>query len=118
LEDLDMFARKTLAAAVIALGALAAVPANAGNLTVQFGYGGPSFGYHDGGYGWGDHGPRRHRWLSPQEVRRELRDRGYREIRYLDRRGAIYQVRAERRGRDFFLVVSARTGEILSRHRI
>ncbi|MBB5752546.1 hypothetical protein [Prosthecomicrobium pneumaticum] len=55
-------------------------------------------------------------WLSPREVRRRLRWQGYEEIRILDRRGRTYVVRAEgRRGRDFILVVSARTGEVLSR---
>ena len=113
-----MFAKKTIGAAIIALSTLAAVPASAGDVTVQFGFGGPGYGWHDGrGGGWRDHGPRRHE-LSPQQVRQELRERGYRQIRYFDRRGAVYQVRASRNGRDFYLVVSARNGDILSRQRI
>ena len=82
-----MIAKKTIGAAIIALSTLAAVPASAGDVTVQFGFGSPGYGWHDGrGGGWRDHGPRRHE-LSPQEVRRELRERGYRQIRYFDRRG-------------------------------
>jgi hypothetical protein len=117
LEDLNMIAKKTIGAAIIALATLAAVPASAGGVTVQFGFDGPGYGWHDGRGGWRDHGPRRHE-LSPQQVRRELRDRGYSRIRYFDRRGSVYQVRASRSGRDFYLVVSARNGNILSRHRI
>jgi hypothetical protein len=120
-EDLKMIARKTLAAAIVALGALAAVPASAGGFTVQFGYGHPGYGWGAPGHGWGPgygwHGPR-HRMFSPQEVRRILRGDGYRNIRYLDRRGAVYQARASKNGRDFFIVVSARNGQILSRNRI
>ena len=41
LEDLEMIAKKTIAAAIIALGAVSAIPANAGGVTVQFGYGQP-----------------------------------------------------------------------------
>ena len=111
-----MNAKKTLGAAIIALGTLAAVPASAGGLTVQFGFDGPGYGWSDHRGGWRDHG-RRH-MLSPQEVRQELRDRGYRQIRYLDRRGEVYQARASKGRRDFYLVISARNGQILSRNRI
>ena len=113
-----MIAKKTIGAAIIALSTLAAVPASAGGVTVQFGFGSPGYGWHDGrGDGWRDHG-RRHHMLSPREVRRELRDRGYDRIRYIDRRGNIYQARASKGRRDFYLVISARNGNILSRHRI
>ena len=47
-----------------------------------------------------------------------LRRDGYRAIRFFDDRGPVYQLRASKHGRDFFLVVSARNGEILSRQRI
>ena len=48
-----------------------------------------------------------------------LRDSGFRQIRYLDRRGRVYQVHAlNRNGRWVGLVVSAQTGEILNRYRL
>lgn len=109
-----MFTTKTIAAGLIALTTLSAVPANAASLNVQFGNG-PSWGHH-GGYG--------HQWrrdrvrVSPQEVRRQLRRDGYRAIRFFDDRGAVYQLRASKYGRDYFLVVSARSGDVIARHRI
>jgi hypothetical protein len=116
-----MIAKKTIAAAIIALGALAAVPANAGGVTVQFGYGHPGYGWGSPGHGWDrghDWERPRHREFSPQEIRRILRGDGYRQIRYVDRRGSVYQAVASKNGRDFYLVVSARNGRILSRNRI
>ena len=109
--------KKTIAAGIVALaGLVAAVPANAGSsVSVQIEVGGPSHGYY-----YGDH--RRGSWdrtLSPQQVRRILRDQGFRQIQYVDRRGKIYQVRAtNHRGHRVALVVSARSGAILNRHRI
>ena len=109
---------KTVAAGIIALaGIAAAAPANAQRFSFEFGYGGPHYSYEDdrrrdhrGGY---------HRTLSPREVRRILRDQGFRNIDYIDRRGSIYQVEATHRsGRRVGLVVSARSGEILNRYRL
>lgn len=114
-----MISRTTIAAGLIALTSFASVPANASGLTVQFGS--PGYG---AGYGWSDEGggDRGHRQmrqrLSQQEIRWILRDRGYRNIRFFDDRGPIYQLRARKRGETYFLVVSARSGEILSRNRI
>jgi hypothetical protein len=103
---------KTIAAGVIALTALTAIPANAGGLTIDFGYGaGPGWSG-NGGHGW--HNER----LAPREVRRILRHKGYHQIRFADRRGSTYEVTARRNGRDFYMVVSAWSGDILSRHRI
>jgi hypothetical protein len=110
---------KTIAAGLIAITTLTAVPASAASFNFSFGQG-PS-GY----YGQGNHGghggrshDRRHDRVSADEVRWMLRRDGYRGIRFFDDRGAVYQLRAEKHGREFFLVVSARTGEILSRQRI
>ena len=114
-----MISKTTIAAGLIALTSFAALPANASSLTVEFG----NFGY-GGGYGWSDHdrGERGHRQmrhrLSPDEIRWILRDRGYRQIRFFDDHGPVYQLRARKRGETYFLVVSARSGEILSRNRI
>lgn len=116
-----MIAKKTLAAAVIALGALAAVPASAGSLTIQFGHGHPGYGWSAPGHGWGPgHGwhAQRHRMVSAQDVRRILSRDGYRNIRHLDRRGSVYQARASKNGRNYVIVVSARNGQILSRNRV
>jgi hypothetical protein len=81
--------------------------------------------YHDGvGYGWkrGDHRHRGHSeygTLTPREVRAVLRDRGYRQIQYVDRRGRIYEARAtNRRGHRVGLIVSARSGAILNVYRL
>ncbi len=105
-----MALKNLLAAGAIALGALAAsAPAQAGsNVSISFAFGYPTYAY-DYGY----------HTLSPQQVRRILRDEGFREIRYVDRRGSIYRARAEnRRGRDVLVTVSARTGHILNVDRL
>ena len=111
-----MFAKTTIAAALISLSTLAAVPAQASDVNIQIGFGGGP-GWSDYGHGHGrGHDMRRHR-LSSEEVRWILRDRGYHHIRFFDNRGPVYQLRARKHGDMFFLVVSARTGEILSRNR-
>ena len=116
---------RTLAASIVAAGVLAAAaPASAGSgsFSVRVEVGQP---YHVGGQSY--KGGRRYgapkdhyqRTLSPQQVRRILRSKGYRGIRYVDRRGTIYQARVEDfRGRDYRLIVSARTGAILERQRL
>ncbi len=106
---------KTIAAGFVALTTLSAVPANAANFSFNFGPGPAYHGYH-GGYGYHDHW-RRDR-VSTDQVRFMLRRDGYYGIRFVDDRGAVYQLRASRHGRDFFLVVSARDGQVLSRQRI
>jgi hypothetical protein len=112
-----MITTKTIAAGIIALTTLSAVPANASGVIVQFGDG-PNWGYHDNGYGGGYRHHRQRSRLSVEEVRWMLRDSGYRAIRFFDTNGPVYQLRASKRGRDFFLVINARSGEILSRQRI
>ncbi len=109
---------KTIAAGLVALTTLSAVPANAASFSIEFG-GGRGWGHHDS-YGYGnDYGHRREsRRLSTDEVRFMLRNDGYYAIRFFDDHGPIYQLRASKRGRDFVLVVNARSGEILSRQRI
>lgn len=110
--------KKTLAAGILAIAALAATaPANAQSFSLEFNAGGPRYGYEDG-QRWSDRGSYR-RTLSPQQVRRILRDQGFRQINYVDRRGSIYQVEATNpRGRRVGLVVSARSGAILNRYRL
>lgn len=116
-----MITKTTIAAALIALTSLTAVPAQA--LTVDFSFGGgPGYGWSGGGrHVDRDDRDRDHRWrhrLSRQEVRWILRERGYRNIRFFDDHGPVYQLRARRHGDTYYLVVSARSGEILSRNRI
>lgn len=118
-----MISKTMIAAGLIAVTSFAAVPANASGITVQFGHGGHGghgwSGQGGSGYGWSQHGRQRwqHQRLSQHEVQRILRHRGYRHIRFVDARGPVYQLRAVHHGRPFFLVVSARDGEILSRNR-
>ena len=104
-----MALKTILAAGIVALGALgAAAPANADtNVSVEFRIGQPTYvSYY-------------HHTLSPQQVRRILRDEGFRHIRYVDRRGTVYRARAEnRRGRDVLVTVSARTGHIINVERL
>ncbi len=107
-----MLFRTTLAAAAIALGSLvAAAPASAGStvsVTVEFGH--PGYSKHNRDY---------YRALSPQQVRKILRREGFREIRYVDRRGSVYRAHAEnRRGRDVLVTVSARSGAVLDVKRL
>jgi hypothetical protein len=112
-----MFSKTAVAAALISLATLAAVPAQAGGISVEIGYGGS-------GYGWSGNNHRgyghqqRHYRLSTDEVRWILRNSGYRQIRFVDGHGPVYQLRAKKRGYTYFLVVSARNGEVLSRNRI
>ena len=106
--------KNTLVAGALALGTLiGTAPANAGSdVSVKIEIGTPGYSKHHPG-------DRYHRTLSPREVRRILRNRGYSEIRYVDRRGSIYQAHAEnRRGRDVLVTVSARNGEILDVQRL
>jgi hypothetical protein len=121
-----MISKTTIAAALIALTSFAAVPANA--LTIDFhtggmndGWsGGPRHGRSDDNWsgGYSDHRDHwRHR-LSRQEVRWILRERGYRNIRFFDDQGPVYQIRARKRGDTYFLVVSKRNGEIIARNRV
>ena len=63
-----------------------------------------------------NHGPVQRLNLTPNQVRRILRQRGYRHMRFTDRRGRIYRLRAlSPRGYPVRLVVSARNARILRR---
>jgi len=113
-----MFIKTTIAAALISLTTLAAVPAQASDINVQIGLGSGGYGWNDGyGHGYGHHRHRMHH-ISVDEVRWMLRDRGYHHIDFIGNGGRVYHLSARKYGERFFLVVSARTGEILSRNRI
>ncbi len=111
-----MITTKTIAAGLVALTTLSAVPANAAGFSFQFGPGPSYYGGH--GYGYGHGQQWRHDRVSTDEVRFMLRRHGYRAIRFFDARGPVYQLRASKYGRTYFIVVSARDGQILSRQRI
>ena len=127
---------KTIAAGLFSLAALGA-SAEAATLSTTFGgadaqaslevmrptpvhdyrYG---YGYDRDDYRYGyDYRPGRHYVLSPHEVRQILQRRGYRQINYLDRSGSVYRASAtDFRGRRVGLVVSARSGAIITAYRI
>jgi hypothetical protein len=104
----------TLRAAAVAVAlagtVFAVMPAQAQSLELRFG--GPGFSWQFGS----DDGPRH--CLSDREVRRDLRQDGYREIRFFDRRGRIVQVTAELRNRDYEIAYDTCRGRIVDRDRI
>ncbi len=136
-----MFIQKTLAAGVVALTALVTTaPAQADSF---------SFGIHGqhGGLTFrsGDHYQPAHsrnfrrwddrrwdnrrwddrRWdyaryrMTPRQVRRSLRHRGFHEIRFTDREGRFYRARATGpRGRRVALTIRSRDARIVRIHRI
>ena len=120
-----MTVTKAVAAGLIAVATLFAVPAASasaphGQIRLLADTAAePDAWYAGGGWdpsGWNDDRQPR---LEPGEIRRILRDRGFRDIRSLDRRGAIYQVHAvDDRDEQVGLVVSARSGAILARYPI
>ena len=99
-----MIGTKTIAAAVVAVAAFTAVPANAG-VSFDFGFSGPGF-YWSGGK------------MSAWDVRRMLRHWGYHDIDFIDRDGAIYKLTASKHGDDYFIMVNAYSGSIVHRHEI
>ena len=107
-----MISKTAIAAGLIALTTLAAVPAQASGLTVKFGFGGPAYVSGGNGYGYGWHKGK----LSPQQIRWVLRSKGYGAINFLDRKGPAYEVIAFKSGKRFYVVVSSRNGAILARH--
>ena len=109
-----MFLKNTLAAGLVALSTLAAVPAGAAELAAVS----APMQLAQSGYGW-EHDWSERRGLSPRELRRALRQQGYSTVEILDRGRRTLTVQAENhRGRDYILRVSARTGVIISAQRI
>ncbi len=127
-----MFIQKTLAAGVVALTALAVTaPAQADSFS--FGIygqnGGVTFSTGDTRYrpshDW-NYRPRDHRrWdyanyrMTPRQVSRSLRRRGFNHIRFTDGYGRIYRATATTsRGRRVALTIRSRDARILEMHRI
>lgn len=71
---------------------------------------GPDYAYRSG-YGWYRPGYNRNR-LSCGEARREVRNRGYREVRTVECNGATFTFRGWRNGRSHQLLVNSRTGAV------
>ena len=92
--------RAALIAVAIGGTTLTAVPAQAqSNPSIEFRFGVPGFGFH---FDTRRHGGRF--CISNDAVRRDLRRAGYSDIRFLDRRGRIVAVYAER-GRNAYRIV-------------
>jgi len=71
-------------------------------------------------FGTPHRGPRwqRHK-LSPQDARRVLRNQGFRNIRFLDRRGSVYVARAVAyNGRPYTVRVNAYSGRIVAQYAV
>jgi hypothetical protein len=116
-----MSVKKMLAAGVVSVIAMGtAGAANAGSLTFDLGQGSLTVSHNNWYYdGWYYDHDRHDRTLSPKQVRRILRDRGYRNIDYLDKRGKTYQARAtDYRGRRVGLVINANNGRIITAYRV
>jgi hypothetical protein len=105
---------KTLRAAAVALAlggtAFTGMPVQAQDVDLNFRFGGPGFEFR-----FGD--GRRH-CMTNREVRRELRARGYDDIRFRDRRGRVVVVFAERGRRDYRITFDTCRGRILDRDRL
>jgi hypothetical protein len=126
-----MFIQKTLAAGVVALTALATTaPAQAESFSfgIYGDHGGVTFhsgdGYRPAGH-WNDRRWNDRRWdyahyrMTPRQVRRSLRHRGFDRIRFTDTQGRIYRARAtNRRGRRVALTIRSRDARIVEMHRI
>lgn len=118
---------RTLIASTLLVGALT-LPAAADGFDVRIVGGAPDgYGYQDAGQerrnddggrprpGW-DRGydrPDRDWRLSPRQIARSLRYRGYYDIEIIRQRPDVAIVRASARGRDMIVVVDARSGDVL-----
>lgn len=72
---------------------------------------GPGYVYRRG-YGWYRPGYYNRDRMSCGEARREVRSRGYYNVRTVECRGTTYTFRAWRNGRNFQLLVNSRTGAV------
>jgi hypothetical protein len=85
------------------------------DVKVYFGF--PYYDYRVGpeyrfrkGYGWYD--PRYNRRLSCNEARREVRQRGFRNVSRVECNGRTYTFRATRNGNRHIVYVNSRTGAV------
>lgn len=107
----------------LALGLPSAAEAHS-NFKLYFGQshhgynGGPGYGYGYGN-GYGNGYGRYHRGynnnrnrISCGEARREVRNRGYHDVRTIECNGSTYTFRGWRNGRSFQLLVNSRSGAV------
>ncbi len=126
-----MFIQKILAAGVVALTALATTaPAQAESFS--FGIYGDHIGVtfrssdsyrpvHGRNYRPQEYRRRDYAYyrMTPRQVRRSLRHRGFQHIRFTDARGQLYRARATGpRGRRVAMTIRSRDGRIVKLHRI
>jgi hypothetical protein len=99
---------------VLAGSTLAAMPAQASHMS-----GHPGFSIEfDFGFGDRDHKRRFCDLMSLRQVRRDLRNRGYHDIDFVDRSGRIVSAEAERKNKDFLITYDRCFGQIIDRDRI
>ena len=117
-----MIARTAIAATLISLTTLAAVPAKASDLSISIGFNG-----YGQGYGWSgptyDVGYRHNNWrrhdrLSGEEIHWLLRNAGYHHIVFVNNSGPVIQLKARKEGSWFFVTMDAYTGQMISRERL
>lgn len=115
-----MLKKTLIAASALTMATFATAPAQADSFFFGFSGGSGGFGVHSSHRAPRYVQPRAvHRALSRQQVRKHLRQRGFRDFRKITRRGGDYIVVAEaRRGQLVRLRVNAYTGRIERRHRI
>lgn len=109
LPKLTTLIRSTVVALAIGGAAITAVPAQAAppSINFHFGFGGGGISIGGGRY-----------CLSDRQVRFFLQTQGYNHIRFIDRRGRIVGVRAERRHNDYRVWVDTCRARIVDVQRI
>jgi hypothetical protein len=109
--NLPKIIRAGAIAAVLGGTSLAAMPAQAQDVDLNFRFGGPGFSFSFGNFD-------RRKCATDPQVRRDLRSDGYREIRFVDRRGRVVQVVAELGRRDYIIAYDTCRQRIIDRERI
>lgn len=123
-----MLKKALIAVSALTMATFAAAPAAQAD-GFYFGFYGNSGGGHSGGHYFSGRGAyhaphyvaphRAERVMTRQQIRRHLRQRGFRDFRRINRRGRYYVVVAEaRRGQIVRLRVNAYNGRIERRRRI
>lgn len=115
-----MLKKTLIAASALTMATFATAPAQADGFFFGFSTGNGGFGIHSGHRAPRYVQPRAvHRAMSQRQIRKHLRNRGFRDFRRINRRGGDYIVVAKaRRGQLVRLRVDAYTGRIERRRRI
>ncbi len=109
--NLPKMLRAVAVAGVLGGSALTAMPVQAQDVDLNFRFGGPGFSFSFGDFD-------RRKCATDREVRRDLRSDGYREIRFVDRRGRVVQLVAELGRRDYIIAYDTCRERIIDRERI